>query len=306
MRDAAKFSTPEGRPLNAIAKMAERVLEAAERLQDPYLESLTYLLLSFDPLQRGHLGAAGEWAEKLIDLGKRTGYPPAQSLGWVCAAWVAAFAGDHDKALVDSALAVGASHGRFERIMSDSAQGVVLTGAGRADEGLNILERVRREIIKCGYLVQLTAIEIPCGMAMVGAGDYAGGVADLKNTLARFSTWRNPRMLAWGNLALGEIYLQLATADKLPPGRILRKNASFFVRALPGAKRRARKHFEEAVQFAQKADTAGMLAQALAGLGLLSKATGQLTLSRGYLEEARAIAEGLNAEKLIACIDAAF
>jgi len=49
-----------------------------------------------------------------------------------------------------------------------------------------------------------------------------------------------------------------------------------------------------------------MLAQALAGLGLLSKATGQLTLSRGYLEEARAIAEGLNAEKLIARIDAAF
>jgi tetratricopeptide (TPR) repeat protein len=297
--------TPEGRPLNAIAKMAERVLEAAERLQDLYLESLTYLLLSFDPLQRGHLEAAGEWASKLIDLGKRTGYPPAQSLGWVCAAWVAAFAEDHDKALVDSELAVSASHGRFERIMSDSVQGVVLTGAGRADAGLTILERIRREIIRCGYLVQLTAIEIPCGIAMVRTGDYAGGVADLENTLMRFSKWRNPRMLAWGHLALGEIYLQLATAGKLPPARILRKNASFFVRALPGAKRRARKHFEEAVQHAQKADTTGMLAQALAGLGIVSKATGQISLSRGYLEEARAIAEGLNAKKLIARIDAA-
>jgi hypothetical protein len=77
---------------------AERVLDraraAAERLQDPYLESLNYLLLSFDPLQRGHLGVAGEWAAKLIELGKRTGYPPAQSLGWVCLAWVAAFAED--------------------------------------------------------------------------------------------------------------------------------------------------------------------------------------------------------------------
>jgi len=297
--------TPEGRPLNAIAKLGERVLEAADRLQDPYLESLTYLLLSFDPLQRGHLEVAGEWAAKLIDLGKRTGYPPAQSLGWVCAAWVAAFAEDHDKALVDSELAVSASHGRFERIMSDSVQGVVLTGAGRADAGLAILERIRREIIRCGYLVQLTAIEIPCGIAMVGTGDYAGGVADLENTLARFAKWRNPRMLAWGHLALGEIYLQLATAGKLPPARIIRKNASFLVRALPGAKRRARKHFEEAVQFAQKADTTGMLAQALAGLGIVSKATGQLTLAHGYLEEARAIAEGLKATKLIARIDAA-
>jgi tetratricopeptide (TPR) repeat protein len=298
--------TPEGRPLNTVVKTAERVLEAAERLQDPYLQSLTYLLLSLDPLQRGHLAAAGEWAGKLIALGKRTGYPPAQSLGWVCSAWVAAFAEDHDKALVDSELAVSASHGRFERIMSDSVQGVVLTGAGRAEAGLRMLERVRREILNTGYLVQLTAIEIPCGLAMVATGDYAGGVADLENTLKRFSTWRNPRMMTWGHLALGQIYLQLGTAGRLPPPRILRKNASFFVRALPAAKRRARKHLEKALHFAQKADTPGMLAQALAGLGVLSKASGQVSLSHGYLEEARAIAEGLGAEKLIARIDAAF
>jgi hypothetical protein len=74
---------------------------------------------------------------------------------------------------------------------------------------------------------------------------------------------------------------------------------------LPGAKRRARRHFEAAVQFAQKADTAGMLAQALTGLGELNAAMGQAGLARGYLEEARAIAEGLSAEKLIARIDAA-
>ncbi len=297
--------TPEGRPPHAIAKMGERVLAAAHRLQDPYLETLTYLLLSFDPLQRGHLGAAGEWAAKLIDLGKRAGYPPAQSLGWVCSAWVAAFAQLHDKALVASELALSASHGKFEKLMADSAQGVVLVGAGQAEAAYHILERVRREIIKCGYLVQLTAIEIPCGVAMVGTGNYAGGVADLENTLKRFAKWRNPRMMAWGHLALGEIYLQLATADRLPPARVLRKNASFFVRALPGAKRRARKHFEEAVRFAQKADTAGMLAQALTGLGELSRSIGQTGLAHGYLEEARAIAEGLNAEKLIERIDAA-
>jgi hypothetical protein len=48
-----------------------------------------------------------------------------------------------------------------------------------------------------------------------------------------------------------------------------------------------------------------MLAQALAGLGLLTKAMGQTTLAQGYLEEARAIAELLNAEMLVARIDAA-
>ena len=109
--------TPADRPLDAIERMAESVLQAAERLNDVYLESLTYLLLSFNPLQRGHVATADKWAGKLIDLGKRTGYPPAQSLGWVCAAWAASFAEDHDKALVNSELAVSASHGKFERIM---------------------------------------------------------------------------------------------------------------------------------------------------------------------------------------------
>ncbi|MET0689257.1 MAG: adenylate/guanylate cyclase domain-containing protein, partial [Methyloceanibacter sp.] len=54
--------TPDGRPLDAVERMAERVLQAAERLNDVYLESLTYLLLSFNPLQRGHVATADKWA----------------------------------------------------------------------------------------------------------------------------------------------------------------------------------------------------------------------------------------------------
>ncbi len=294
--------TPDDRPSHAIERMAERVLEAAAKLNDVYLESLTYLLLSFDPLQRGHLTAAREWAEKLIDLGKRTGYPPAQSLGWVCAAWAAAFAEDYEQALVNSELAVSASHGKFERIMADTAQGVVLAGAGRA-EGRNVLARVRAEVVGCGYLVQLTAIDIPYGAAIVRAGDYAGGVAHLEQCIATFSTWRNKRMLAWVHLVLGEIYRGLAA--KRPPMRVLRQNARFFVGALPSAKRRAREHLEAAMRFAQAADTPGLLAQALASLGFLSAASGQHAESREYLEEAQQIADELGAEKLSARIAAA-
>ena len=282
--------TPADRPLDAIERMAERVLQAAERLNDVYLESLTYLLLSFNPLQRGHVATADKWAGKLIDLGKRTGYPPAQSLGWVCAAWAASFAEDHDKALVNSELAVSASHGK-------------LTFAGRAEEGRDILARVRQELLDTGYLVQLTAIDIPYGLAMVGSGDFARGVAHLEQCIATFSGWRNKRMLAWAHLALGEIYRGLAS--QRPSIRMLRQNVRFFAGALPVAKRRAREHLQEAVRYAQAADTQGMLAQALAGLGFLGAASGQRTESRLYLEEAQQIAEDLGAEKLAARIAAA-
>jgi class 3 adenylate cyclase/tetratricopeptide (TPR) repeat protein len=297
--------TPDGRPADIIETMAKRVLKAADRLKDPYLETLTYFLLSFDPLQRGDATAAAKWAAKLIELGRRTRYPPAQSLGWVFAAWAASLGGDHEKAQVDSKLAIGTSHGHFERIMAESAQGVVLVGAGRPAEGLSILERLRREVIDSSYMVQLTAIEIPLGLAMALAGDYAGGVADLENTLKRFSTWRNKRLLAWGNLALGEVYLSLATTEKLPAPNILRRNASFFVLALPRAKSRARKHLKEAVRLAQAANAKGTLAQALADLGALSKSTGEQTVARAYFDEARAIATELGIKTLIGRIDAA-
>jgi tetratricopeptide (TPR) repeat protein len=249
--------TPDGRPLDVIETMTKRVLQAAERLKDPYLETLTYFLLSSEGLQRGQATLAAKWAAKLIELGRRRRYAPAQSLGWVYAAFAASLAEDHDKALGDSKLAVGTSHGHFESIMAESAQGVVLLGAGCPVEALSILQRLRREVIESSYLVQLTLIEIPCGVAMVQAGDYAGGVADLD------------------------------------------------VRAIPAAKRRARRHLEQAVRYSHDADTPGILAQALADLGLLCKSTGQLPAGRKFLEEARVIAEELGARKLIARIDAA-
>ncbi|HZP09694.1 ATP-binding protein [Methyloceanibacter sp.] len=296
--------TPDGRPADAIETMAKRVLQAADRLKDPYLETLTYFLLSTDAVQRGHAALAAKWAAKLIELGRRRRYPPAQSLGWVCSATAASFAGDHEKALVDAKLAVGTSHGHFERIMAESAQGVVLAGAGRAAEGLNLLERLRREVIEASYLVQLATIEIPCGVAMVQSGDYARGVADLGNTLARFAAWSNKRMVAAGHLALGQTYLSLANA-KAPPARALRQNASFFVRAIPGARRRARRHFEAAVRCAREADAPGILAQGLAGLGRLAEAGRRPDAARKLLDEARAIAEEIGAKSLVGRIDAA-
>jgi class 3 adenylate cyclase/tetratricopeptide (TPR) repeat protein len=298
--------TPDGRPNDAIDTMAQRVLQAAERLKDPYLETLTYLLLSTDGLQRGHAALAGKWAAKLIELGRRRRYPPAQSLGWVCSALAASYAEDHEKGLVDAKLAIGTSHGHFERIMAESAQGVVLVGAGRPVEALSILERLRREVITASYLVQLTTIEIPCGVAMVLSGDYAGGVADLENTLARFSAWRNKRMLASGHLALGEVYLSLATSGKSPAPEMLRQNASFAAPAIPSVEGRALRHLEEAVRYASEADTPGLLAQGLADLGLLSKWGGQLAPAREFFEQARAIAEELGAKTLVSRIDAAF
>ncbi len=75
--------------------MAERVLSAAAELHDVYLETLTYLLLSFDPLQRGHVVQAKEWANKLVELAQRT--VAAQSLGHVCALG-SGFAEDHEEA----------------------------------------------------------------------------------------------------------------------------------------------------------------------------------------------------------------
>ena len=289
--------TPDGRPPHALEAMAERVLSAAAELHDVYLETLTYLLLSFDPLQRGHVVQAKEWANKLVELGQRTGYPPAQSLGHVCAAWAAAFAEDHEEALAESAQAISASQPvissrswRKVRKASCSSAPDARSRAGALSSGFGAKSR------RGGYLVQLTAVEIPYRYRHAARRRCApGGVAHLKRALGLFADWRNTRRVGLGQpRAGGHLSATRHQFNELPPQASVlhaQQCGASFIRAKTGAKRLARRSSRGSGSGSlQEADTPGFLAQGLAALGVLCKATRQLPSSRKYFEEARQIA----------------
>ena len=72
---------------------------------------------------------------------------------------------------------------------------------------------------------------------------------------------------------------------------------------MPFARRRARRHLEEAIRLAREAETSGFEAQALIDMGLLYKASRQPAAARDYFGQARRVAEALGAVELISRID---
>jgi hypothetical protein len=65
--------TPDGRLQERYFELGDEILATAKRLNDPYLETLTYYTLFADALQKGFLGEAQSWANRSIALGQSSG-----------------------------------------------------------------------------------------------------------------------------------------------------------------------------------------------------------------------------------------
>ncbi len=162
--------------------------------------------------------------------------------------------------------------------------------AGQVSAGLELVRDVRRQITKNGYLGLLTITEVPIGIAMVLNGDMAAGVRWLEASITTMSQVGNAYGAAFGHLALGQIYAQMAAGKDKPPLSVVFKNLVFLVRTVPFVKAKAIHHFEAAIQISRKSALQGIEAQALMHIGLLYKAKRKLPEARRHLEEAQTVA----------------
>ena len=287
--------TPDGRSQDRYFELGDQILTAAKRLNDPYLETLTYYTLCADALQRGFLAEAQTWANRSIALGEGSGYPPALSLGFMSSSFVAAVGGNGSAALELAQKAHDASAGATERVAALCARGLAQLSAGQPVESFGTLQEFNRLIREAGFLGLLVVSEVPEAAARAFAGDPAGAIADLEASIARFRKWRNARIVAWAHLVLGQIYLAAASAEKPCESSSIEK---------PGSLVKAEHHLVEAAAIARVAGVKGFLLQALttmadAGLGQFKGPQRAASLA-----DARSIAVEIGALPAVEHIDA--
>ena len=94
-----------------------------------------------------------------------------------------------------------------------------------------------------------------------------------------------------GHMVLGEIYLQMATAQERPPLGVILRNLPFVVTNVPFAAWKAKRYFEEAIRRSRSIDTPGHLARSLLGLGALHKTRKRTEEARACFTEALEVAE---------------
>jgi tetratricopeptide (TPR) repeat protein len=273
--------TPDGRSQERYFELGDEILAAAKRLNDPYLETLTYYTLFADAVQRGFLGEAQSWATRSIALGESSGYPPALSLGFMCSSFTAAVAGNGSAALELAQKAHDASAGGTERLCALCARGLAQLTAGQSVESLATLQEFNCLARDAGFLAFLVVSEVPEAAARAFAGDPAGAIAALEASITRFTNWHNARIVAWAHLVLGQIYLAAAASAEKRSGESSSTEQS-------GSLIKAEHHLVEAAATARAAGVKGFLLQALttladAALGPFKGPERAISLSHGVV-----------------------
>jgi tetratricopeptide (TPR) repeat protein len=274
-----------------VDRYYNRALESAEIANDVIISLGATVAMAVHSVFRGRFTEARYFSSKLVELGRR--FRDSRCLSY--AQWSLGFINfneeRYEEALENAEQSLRLSPDLLDELNALAVKGQVFTLTGRVSEGLEILSKVRREIIESGFLLLLASVDYIFGVAMVLTGQMGKGVKHINDAIKYWVSLGNYPQPVWGHLILGEIYLGMAMGKmELPFGTILR-NLWFIVRTLPLAHRKARYHYEEVVRSARVYNMPGLLAKALYGLGVLSESKKEYKKASLYLEEALRVAE---------------
>ena len=143
------------------------------------------------------------------------------------------------------------------------------------------------------------------GAGTVMSGEMARGVRAIEDTATRYTELGQKFIRVVSDDLLGRVYLQMAIGGERPPLSVMLRNLWFLLRTLPVAKIKARRYFETAAAQYRAFDMPSSLAYCLYSLGLLDKASKRPAKAGARFEEARKIADSVEATSLVRQIDAA-
>ncbi len=274
-----------------VERYYKRALESAEIENDIIISLGATVARANHAHSRGRFNEARFFSSKLMELGRK--YRDTRCLSY--AQWSLGFINLYEErfeeALENAEQSLQLSPDLLDELCSLAVKGGVLALTGRVSEGLEILSRVRREIIESGFLLLLAGVDMHFGIATAHAGQMDKGVNHINDAMKFWASLGNYPQPVWGHLFLGDIHMRMAMGKvELPLGTILR-NLWFIVRTLPLAHRKARYHYEEVVRSAKVYNMPGMLAKALYGLGVLSRVKKRHKEARSYFKEALRVAE---------------
>lgn len=268
-----------------------RTLESAEEANDIVAMTGATVARCLHERWQGRFPEARSFSAKLVEIGQR--FCDTRSLSY--AQWALGFVNLYEEryqeALESAEQSLQLSPDLLDELCALGVKGVALSFTGRVSEGLEIVSKVRKDVIKTGFLPLLAGIDLQYGAALVQAGHLEKGVRHLNDAIKYWASLGNFPLPVWGHLILGDVYLRMVMGTlKQPPGMTLR-NLWFLARTLPVAEHKACRHFEKVVQDVRPHNMPGLLAKALYGLGALSRKKKKEKVARSYLDEALQIAE---------------
>ena len=240
---------------------------------------------------RGDFAFSIEKGHVLFEMGKRTNFSGAIGWGAICIAYNEVQSENFETAIKYASAGAEAAGGQVDRMvcLAVKAFAMLMTPEtkGNVEEGTKLLTEIGEMGDRLDYRGVENMVDGPIGLAKVLGGDLGGGVRCIRSAIANAMQTGNLHGAAQSHVALGLLYLQLATGKERPDLAMLRRNALFLLREAPFAKSRAITHFDAAIALGREVDMYGVLAQAFHGKALALKASRKVDLAREALLEAR-------------------
>ncbi|MDP7603566.1 MAG: hypothetical protein QF546_06990, partial [Alphaproteobacteria bacterium] len=212
---------------------------------------------------------------RLLDLSRETADPRPRSMGL----WLLTLL-DATHFALEEAVESGREGARLalsviDRSIAEAGLGAGLAMLGRGAEALPLLADAYQRFFSRGMLVPLPTIGPFKGIAMLQAGDMAGGTRWIEQCMVRSEAWGSQQSVATGNLVLGEIYTRMALGQDRPALGVMLRNIGFLLRTLPFSAGKARRHLGLALDFFRRVEAPSYTAWALYDLALLDQRKGR-------------------------------
>ncbi len=297
------WEPPDHDTRKEVFRLSDLSVACGKKINEPWLIAKGMIAKAQYCLTSGSQGEARKYSLELLNYGRSSGDPRAKSLALANFAFSDAYHFNPTEAIENADEALRDALSPLDQLNLRGAKGVAFVAADRPEEGREILEEVRREVNRGGFFVLGIGIEIPYALSLVMTGEMAAGMKALQESVERYRSFGSTLMGLSENLALGEMYLQIAFGEAKADFGATVRNLGFVMKNVPFAARKARTHLRAAIEGCRKFDNQSLLARCLYDLALLNVAKKRPGEARENLEQARAAAEAGGATEILARVE---
>lgn len=279
-------------------------MELSDEIEDSFSMYHCYLARGVHELMRARYGKAVGYADKLEELGERTGDRRYAATGFWLKGYIYVYEERFDDALEAAEKTWQASTDPLDRISARIIRGAVYTLTGKVREGYGLLSGAREEMIESGFIFPMNAIGTLYGVNLVMSGRMSEGVQHIERFMEYFTSLGNYTAGYAGHFTFGQIYTKMATSKVKPPLKILLKNLGFVLTKARLAEKHATHHATMTIELAEKYDCPAYIAKGHRILARLCMAKGNHAEARVHLNKALAAAKASESEAITNAIQA--
>ena len=274
-----------------------RAQDIANKLQgDDYLFFKSLSGLGYAYFFMGERAKALEVGKGLLEYGQKRSNIRSTVMGYIVCALSHLISGDLPEGIRCAQKAVQSTSDPLYSLFAKVVLALIYAEAGCLQEAENLSQEVAEFSRKNGLEWASDLLRPVSGVATLLGGHGTEGLRILHQARQVYVTGHRRWWHASTEHLLGRVYSQMIEAEKRPGLLTVSRNLGFFLTNAPFADRKAKSHFEKAIEVAREIGAKGILGQAYLDLGRLHRAKRRYDKARECLTKAVGIFELCEAE----------